>query len=66
MKQAEIIRDQIISCDPGITVEIHHDENGPEIKYWIRVWKRSAGKGLFVKELDRALMDAGLISPCTA
>ena len=34
VRQAEIIRDQIISCDPGITV----------IKYWIRASKRSAAR----------------------
>ena len=56
VRQAEIIRDQIISCDPGITVEIITMKTTGD-KILDKSLEKIGGKGLFVKELDRALMD---------
>ena len=56
VRQAEIIRDQIISYDPGITVEIITMKTTGD-KILDKSLEKIGGKGLFVKELDRALMD---------
>ena len=56
VKQAEIIRDQIISCDPGVSVEIITMKTTGD-KILDKSLEKIGGKGLFVKELDRALMD---------
>ena len=56
VRQAEIIRDQIMSFDPGITVEIITMKTTGD-KILDKSLEKIGGKGLFVKELDRALMD---------
>lgn len=56
VKQAEIIRDQIIKSDPGITAEIITMKTTGD-KILDKSLAKIGGKGLFVKELDRALMD---------
>lgn len=56
VRQAEIIRDQIMRCDPGITVEIITMKTTGD-KILDKSLEKIGGKGLFVKELDRALMD---------
>ena len=56
VKQAEIIRDQIISDNPDISVEIITMKTTGD-KILDKNQKKIGGKGLFVKELDRALMD---------
>ena len=56
VKQAEIIRDQIISCDPDISVEIITMKTTGD-KILDKSLEKIGGKGLFVNELDRALMD---------
>ena len=56
VRQAEIIRAQIMSCDPGITVEIITMKTTGD-KILDKSLEKIGGKGLFVKELDRALMD---------
>ncbi len=56
VKQAEIIRDQIISSDPDISVEIITMKTTGD-KILDKSLAKIGGKGLFVKELDRALMD---------
>ena len=56
VRQAEIIRAQIMSFDPGITVEIITMKTTGD-KILDKSLEKIGGKGLFVKELDRALMD---------
>mgnify|MGYP001625559360 CR=1 FL=1 len=56
VKQAEIIRDQIMSSDPDISVEIITMKTTGD-KILDKSLAKIGGKGLFVKELDRALMD---------
>lgn len=56
VRQAEIIRAQIMSCDPGIRVEIITMKTTGD-KILDKSLEKIGGKGLFVKELDRALMD---------
>ena len=56
VRQAEIIRDQIISCDPEASVEIITMKTTGD-KILDKSLEKIGGKGLFVKELDRALMD---------
>ena len=56
VRQAEIIRDQIMSFYPGITVEIITMKTTGD-KILDKSLEKIGGKGLFVKELDRALMD---------
>lgn len=56
VKQAEIIRDQILSTDPDISVEIITMKTTGD-KILDKSLAKIGGKGLFVKELDRALMD---------
>ena len=56
VKQAEIIRDQIMSCDPEVSVEIITMKTTGD-KILDKSLEKIGGKGLFVKELDRALMD---------
>ena len=56
VKQAEIIRDKIISSDPDISVEIITMKTTGD-KILDKSLEKIGGKGLFVKELDRALMD---------
>lgn len=56
VRQAEIIRDQIMSFDPGIRVEIITMKTTGD-KILDKSLEKIGGKGLFVKELDRALMD---------
>src|SRR5699024_12082133 len=56
VRQAEIIRAQIMSCDPGIRVEIITMKTTGD-KILDKSLAKIGGKGLFVKELDRALMD---------
>lgn len=56
VKQAEIIRDQIISDNPDISVEIITMKTTGD-KILDKSLEKIGGKGLFVKELDRALMD---------
>ena len=48
VRQAEIIRDQIISCDPGITVEIITMKTTGD-KILDKSLEKIGGKGLFVK-----------------
>ena len=56
VKQAEIIRDQIIGSNPEISVEIITMKTTGD-KILDKSLAKIGGKGLFVKELDRALMD---------
>ena len=56
VKQADIIRDQIISDNPDISVEIITMKTTGD-KILDKSLEKIGGKGLFVKELDRALMD---------
>lgn len=56
VRQAEIIRDQIISCDPEASVEIITMKTTGD-KILDKSLEKIGGKGLFVKELDRALID---------
>lgn len=56
VKQAEIIRDQIMSSDPDISVEIITMKTTGDM-ILDKSLEKIGGKGLFVKELDRALMD---------
>ena len=56
VKQAEIIRDQIIDSNPEISVEIITMKTTGD-KILDKSLEKIGGKGLFVKELDRALMD---------
>ena len=51
-----MMRHAIISCDPGITVEIITMKTTGD-KILDKSLEKIGGKGLFVKELDRALMD---------
>ena len=54
VRQAEIIRDQILRCDPEVKVEIiTMKTTGDRILH--KSLEKIGGKGLFVKELDRAL-----------
>ncbi len=56
VRQAEIIRDQILSAGPDLSVEIITMKTTGD-KILDKSLARIGGKGLFVKELDRALMD---------
>lgn len=56
VKQAEIIRDQIIDSNPEISVEIITMKTTGD-RILDKSLEKIGGKGLFVKELDRALMD---------
>lgn len=56
VKQAEIIRDQILRCDPDVSVELITMKTTGDI-ILDRSLEKIGGKGLFVKELDRALME---------
>lgn len=56
VKQAEIIRDQITGSNPEISVEIITMKTTGD-KILDKSLAKIGGKGLFVKELDRALMD---------
>ncbi len=56
VRQAEIIRDQIMSSDPDISVEIITMKTTGD-KILDKSLEKIGGKGLFVKELDRALRD---------
>lgn len=55
VRQAEIIRDQIVKADPGICVEIVTMKTTGD-KILDKSLDKIGGKGLFVKELDYALM----------
>ena len=54
VRQAEIIRDQILRCDPEVKVEIITMKTTGD-KILDKSLAKIGGKGLFVKELDRAL-----------
>ena len=56
VRQAEIIRDLIISSNPEIAVEIVTMKTTGD-KILDKSLAKIGGKGLFVKELDRALME---------
>ena len=56
VRQAEIIRDQILRCDPEVKVEIITMKTTGD-KILDKSLAKIGGKGLFVKELDRALLD---------
>ncbi len=56
VSQAEIIREQIMRADPGVTVEIVTMKTTGD-KILDKSLSAIGGKGLFVKELDRALLD---------
>ena len=56
VRQAEIIRNQILSAGPDLLVEIITMKTTGD-KILDKSLARIGGKGLFVKELDRALMD---------
>lgn len=56
VKQAEIIRDQILRCAPDVSVELITMKTTGDI-ILDRSLEKIGGKGLFVKELDRALME---------
>ena len=56
VRQAEIIRDQILRCDPEVKVEIITMKTTGD-KILDKSLEKIGGKGLFVKELDRALME---------
>ena len=56
VRQAEIIRDQILSYDPGVSIEIVTMKTTGD-KILDKSLAKIGGKGLFVKELDRALME---------
>ena len=53
VRQAEIIRDQILRCDPEVKVEIITMKTTGD-KILDKSLAKIGGKGLFVKELDRA------------
>lgn len=59
VRQAEIIRDQIRRCDPQTEVEIVTMKTTGD-KILDKSLARIGGKGLFVKELDRALLDGSI------
>ena len=56
VRQAEIIRDQIMDSDPEVSVEIITMKTTGD-RILDKSLAKIGGKGLFVKELDRALMD---------
>lgn len=56
VRQAEIIRERILSCSPELTVEIVTMKTTGD-KILDKSLAKIGGKGLFVKELDRALME---------
>lgn len=56
VRQAEIIREQIMRADPEVTVEIVTMKTTGD-KILDKSLSAIGGKGLFVKELDRALLD---------
>lgn len=56
VRQAEIIRDQILRCDPEVKVEIITMKTTGD-KILDKSLAKIGGKGLFVKELDRALLE---------
>ena len=56
VRQAEIIRDQILRCDPEVKGEIITMKTTGD-KILDKSLAKIGGKGLFVKELDRALLD---------
>ena len=56
VRQAEIIRDQIMDSDPEVSVEIITMKTTGDRRL-DKSLAKIGGKGLFVKELDRALMD---------
>ena len=56
VRQAEIIRDQILRLCPEMEVEIVTMKTTGD-KILDKSLAKIGGKGLFVKELDRALMD---------
>ena len=56
VRQAEIIRDQIMDSDPEVSVEIITMKTTVD-RILDKSLAKIGGKGLFVKELDRALMD---------
>ena len=56
VRQAEIIRDQIMDSDPAVSVEIITMKTTGD-RILDKSLAKIGGKGLFVKELDRALMD---------
>lgn len=56
VRQAEIIRERILSCSPELTVEIVTMKTTGD-RILDKSLAKIGGKGLFVKELDRALME---------
>lgn len=56
VRQAEIIRERILAYDPEISVEIVTMKTTGD-KILDKSLEKIGGKGLFVKELDRALLD---------
>ena len=56
VRQAEIIRDGILRCSPSLTVEIITMKTTGD-KILDQSLAKIGGKGLFVRELDRALME---------
>lgn len=59
VRQAEIIRDQILKADPETEVEIVTMKTTGD-KILDKSLAKIGGKGLFVKELDRALIDGNI------
>lgn len=59
VRQAEIIRDQILKADPETEAEIVTMKTTGD-KILDKSLAKIGGKGLFVKELDRALMDGSI------
>ena len=62
VRQAEIIRDQILWLCPETEVEIVTMKTTGD-KILDKSLAKIGGKGLFVKELDRALMDGRIDIP---
>ena len=64
VRQAEIIRDQILRCDPEVKVEIITMKTTGD-KILDKSLAKIGGKGLFVKELTWALLDGMVLrKPC--
>lgn len=65
VRQAEIIRDLILEHEPETEIEIITMKTTGD-KILDKSLEKIGGKGLFVKELDRALMEGRIDLLCTA
>ncbi len=60
--QAHYVKDALMATHPGLTVELVPMAHRGDV---ILDTAKVGGKGLFVKELEIALLENALISPCT-